>query len=76
MQEPTSIGSEHLYQSQWWARLAAFSETRESPPPAANRREPEKKRASFSRALVSLLQGFHPNRERAATAGANIFRQA
>lgn len=61
MQKPT-VESEHLYQSLWWTRLAAFSEKRESP--AANTRRIEEKRSSFRRALASLFCGFHFNQER------------
>jgi hypothetical protein len=57
------VVSEHLYQSQWWTRLAAFGEKRESPAPAKIR-VTEKKRSSFSKTLTSLFRGFHFNQER------------
>ena len=62
MREPT-VESEHLYQSLWWTRLAAFSEKRESPEPA-NVRPVEKKRSSFSKTLAYFFRGFHFNQER------------
>jgi hypothetical protein len=62
MREPT-VDSEHLYQSVWWTRLAAFSETRESPVPA-NERHTEKKRPGFIKTVASLFRGFHFNQER------------
>ena len=63
MREPI-VESEHLYQSLWWTRLAAFSEKRESPVP--DRLGPaEKKQLSLSQKLASLFRGFHFSRERA-----------
>jgi hypothetical protein len=59
-----TVESERLYQSQWWTRLAAFSEKRESPAPV-NVRHTKKKRSGFiSKTLAVLLLGFHSNRER------------
>ena len=62
MREP-NVESEHLYQSLWWTRLAAFSEKRESPEPAEVRNT-KKKRSSFGKTLASLLRGFHFHQER------------
>ena len=59
----TTVESEHLYQSLWWTRLAAFSEKREGPAPA-NVRNTEKKRSSFNKTLASFFRGFHFNQER------------
>lgn len=63
MQERNSVANEQLYQSQWWTRLAAFSEQRESQAPVASSRESKKEQSSFSRTLVSLLRAFHPNQK-------------
>lgn len=54
MAEQISNERNQLYQSEWWARLAAISERRDSltavePPPA------EKKQSGFSKALASLF---------------------
>jgi hypothetical protein len=62
MREPT-VDSEHLYQSLWWTRLAAFSEKRESPA-TARVGHSEKKRSSFSKKLASVFRGFHFSEER------------
>ena len=67
MREPGSVDRDHLYQSQWWARLAAISENRErEEPPKLSQRENE--RASVGKKLASLLGGFqsHPEREEAS----------
>ena len=63
MREPT-VESEHLYESLWWTRLAAFSEKRESPVPARPG-HPEKRRSSFiSKKLASVFRGLHFSQER------------
>jgi hypothetical protein len=61
MREPI-VESEHLYQSLWWARLAAFSQKRESPAPARIDHT-EKKRSGFSKKLASVFRGFHFSQE-------------
>lgn len=63
MREPGSVEREHLYQSQWWVRLAAFSEKREREEPArVNQRE--KERAGVGKKLASLFRGLQSHQER------------
>jgi hypothetical protein len=62
MREPI-VESEHLYESLWWTRLAAFSEKRESPVPV-RLGHPEKKRSSFSKKLASVFRRLHFSQER------------
>lgn len=62
MREPI-VESEHLYESLWWTRLAAFSEKRESWVPARPG-HPEKKRSSFGKKLASVFRGLHFSQER------------
>lgn len=64
MREPNSIESEHLYQSLWWTRLAAFSEQREHQVPGEVRHR-KKERSSVVKTLAALFRGFHSNQKRA-----------
>jgi hypothetical protein len=60
MAEQISEERHHLYQSQWWVRLAAISEKRESETPVD--RQPVEKRqrqSGFSKALASLFPADH-----------------
>lgn len=54
MAKQASVASNHLYQSQWWARLAAISEKRDIQAPA-NTPPVQKEQSSFSKALASLF---------------------
>ena len=47
-------GSKQLYQSQWWARLAAISEKGASQN-SADTRPAEKEQSNFSKTLATLL---------------------
>jgi hypothetical protein len=54
MGKQSSVPSSHLYQSQWWARLAAISEKR-ADQTSADTRPVEKEQSSFSKTLSSLF---------------------
>jgi hypothetical protein len=54
MAKQTSVPSNHLYQSQWWARLAAISEKRDIEV-SANTQPVQKEQSNFSKALASLF---------------------
>ncbi|MEK6280720.1 MAG: hypothetical protein AABN95_10240 [Acidobacteriota bacterium] len=53
-----SVEQEHLYQSQWWTRLAAFSENR-AIETRENTRQISNERSSLTKTLASLLQATH-----------------
>ena len=57
MAKQTSVASNHLYQSQWWARLAAISEKRDIQA-SADTTPVQKEQSNFSKGLASL---FSPN---------------
>jgi hypothetical protein len=54
MAKQTSLASNHLYQSQWWARLAAISEKRDVQA-SADTPPVQKEQSNFSKTLASLF---------------------
>ncbi|HYJ86957.1 MAG TPA: hypothetical protein VEW46_12920 [Pyrinomonadaceae bacterium] len=54
MAKQTLVASNHLYQSQWWARLAAISEKRDTQT-SADTPPVQKEQSNFSRTLASLF---------------------
>ena len=57
MPERTSIAGDELYQSQWWARLAAFSEKPQGRAP--QKVSPKEKQPGFIKTLLALFRGLH-----------------
>jgi hypothetical protein len=54
MAEQISVARKHLYQSQWWARLAAISEKRDSQE-SVNTPPVQEEPSNFSKTLAALF---------------------